>query len=115
MRYRNLFPIVMLLFTACTNANESPQTNVSTNTENTQPTIPISKGQTMFEQKCMSCHGGDGTAGIANAANLHTSRLDKNAIHKTIQDGRGGMPPFGSQLQADDIDSLVVYVQALRK
>ena len=79
-----------------------------------KPDTPIT-GPVLFEQKCASCHGNDGTAGIANAANLQNSRLKKSAVMEMIKNGKGGMPPFKGQLSEEELTALSAYVLTLRK
>jgi mono/diheme cytochrome c family protein len=74
-----------------------------------------SEGQNIFETNCAVCHGNDGTAGIANAANLNVSRLDSAAVKQVISNGKNAMPAFGSQLSDDELHKLVSYVLALRQ
>jgi len=74
-----------------------------------------SAGEQLFVQRCSVCHGKDGTAGIANAANLQTSVLELPAIKETITNGRGAMPPFGRMLDAQQIAQVAEYVHSLKK
>jgi mono/diheme cytochrome c family protein len=73
-----------------------------------------SEGQGLFVSKCAVCHGSDGTAGIANAANLNMSRLDSAAVHQVISNGKNAMPAFGNQLSEEELHKLVSYVLTLR-
>ncbi|XZF14066.1 c-type cytochrome [Chitinophagaceae bacterium MMS25-I14] len=75
----------------------------------------VSPGQTLYEHNCMTCHGGDGTAGISGAANLQTTSLDSIAIFKTIQNGRGSMPTFKSTLSDKETALLTTYVRTIKK
>lgn len=79
------------------------------------PGAAMVPGEQIFVQRCAACHGKDGTAGIANAANLQTSRLDVPAIKQTIASGRGAMPPFGKMLSTVDIAQVAEYVHGLKK
>jgi len=69
----------------------------------------------IYQQKCIACHGSDGTAGIANAANLQKSVLDSVSVIKVISEGKNGMPSFSSQLTREEIRKLSRYVRSLRK
>lgn len=118
MKFKVFFPgfIISIVLYACN--NNTPPSN------NTIPETPVAKaetpkaeirGQVVFEQKCASCHGNDGTAGIGNAANLQASKLNSASITKIIREGKGGMPAFGSQLTKKEIADVSNYVLALRK
>lgn len=69
----------------------------------------------VYEQKCAACHGSDGTAGIANATNLQTSKSDSLSVIQTISNGKNAMPSFKNQLAKEEIQKLVVYLYTLRK
>lgn len=76
---------------------------------------PANKGKVLFEEKCVLCHGEDGTAGISNAANLQVSKLDTLSILKIITNGKNAMPAFGEQLGAGEIEQISSYIFTLRK
>jgi len=130
MNYKNLFSALVLtaVLSSCSN-NDAPVNNTHTKeTESNAAPIDTSSkvtmktdnvnamaGKRIFEEKCATCHGNDGTAGIANAANLQTSKLDINSMVNTISNGRGGMPSFKNQLTEDEIEKLASYAQTLRK
>ncbi len=78
-------------------------------------TSPPAPGKMLFDSKCAACHGEDGTAGIGNAANLQTSKLDSVAIISTLTNGRNAMPAFKNVLTNEEIAQLAHYVQLLRK
>jgi cytochrome c553 len=69
----------------------------------------------VYESKCAACHGSDGQAGIANAANLQTSQSDSLYVISTILNGKGAMPSFKNGLSETEIQKLVSYVYGLRK
>ena len=58
----------------------------------------VDDGQALYESRCSVCHGGDGTAGIAGAANLQVTPLDTVALRRVIADGRNAMPAFKSNI-----------------
>lgn len=63
---------------------------------------------------CGSCHtladaGATGTVG----PNLDESKPSPELIVDRVTNGRGGMPPFKSQLSADEIDAVTKYVSSV--
>lgn len=117
MKHRNLYGLVVLaaIFSSCTDIHKAPERpKVPTDTA-AETETRLMTGEKIFEAKCVACHGNDGTAGIANAANLQTSQLSNAAIVNTVSNGRGGMPSFKSQLSEGDIQDLANYVITLRK
>jgi len=77
-------------------------------------------GAATFKNKCQLCHGPDGTGDTPlgkqlQAANLHSKDVQKKTnaeLHKVVHDGNGNMPPFGEQLNDDEIDQVIKYVRA---
>jgi mono/diheme cytochrome c family protein len=109
-RTRLSFLLAAILFLAsCADTTHSDHPKVDENaTEEGAP------GQALFEARCASCHGADGTAGIANAANLQTSTLNQGALLQTIANGRNAMPAFKGQLSEGELNSVADYVLRLR-
>jgi mono/diheme cytochrome c family protein len=107
--------IVFLLFIV---AGCSPGGSKSPGQQSQPPVVteqPLSPGQILYAEKCAVCHGEDGTAGIGNAANLQTSKLEHAAIKELVRNGKNGMPPFGGQLNDDGLEKLATYVISLRR
>ena len=107
-----LAAVTALIFASCSNNQTAPATN---NTDQKDLYKVADKGRILFEDRCATCHGNDGTAGISNAKNLQISRLDISAIKQQINEGKNGMPPFKSQFAPEDIDKIAEYVMTLRK
>ncbi len=74
-----------------------------------------SREEALYKQNCMACHGGDGTAGLANAANLQTSRMDSLAIINVLVNGKNSMPSFKTQLTEEQRGLVASYIIGLRK
>lgn len=72
-------------------------------------------GRQLFTDKCVACHGEDGAAGIAGAANLKTLSADSLTIIKTISNGKNAMPAFGNVLTPHETEQVAVYVKTLSK
>ena len=71
-------------------------------------------GAALYQARCASCHGDDGEGGIG-------PELGGGAVVETFPDpddqitvvtgGRGGMPAFGEQLTAEEIEAVVIYTR----
>jgi mono/diheme cytochrome c family protein len=108
--YRNGMIVIISLFVMSCSSTES-----KTKTAQAEPlsvTETTDKGKLLFEVKCAACHGSDGTAGIANAANLQTSKLDSISISRIIKNGKNA---FKGQLNGEEIEKVVGYFHVLRK
>ena len=62
---------------------------------------------------CTGCHtlaaaGATGTVG----PNLDDAKPSKELVVDRVTNGKGGMPPFGSQLSAEQIDAIADYVSS---
>lgn len=84
------------------------------------------KGKKVFANNCATCHGATGKGdGVAAAAlNPKPNNFSKGKfkygstdadLAKTIKNGKGPMPPWGSILSAKDIDDVVAHIRSLKK
>lgn len=112
----HLYSILFVLMTlvSCAGAPEQPAEREG-HPGNINAEVPESPGQQVYEQKCMACHGADGTAGIGNAANLSRSKLDSLSVALLIKEGKNKMPSFKDQLDTAEIAHLVHYVTTLQQ
>ena len=90
--------------------SENGQSNTTANTSK-------SRGQELYEQRCITCHGTNGNSQMNNAANLQLTKLDSSGIVNTIKNGKGNgaMPMFGNSLNDEDLAQVEMYVKSLRK
>lgn len=79
-------------------------------------------GATLFQSRCVMCHGADGkgtpTGAALKVVNLHSPAVKKltNAeIATVIRKGKNMMPAFGNSLSSPEIDSLVAHIRELQK
>lgn len=84
------------------------------------------KGKTVFANNCATCHGvkgaGDGIAASSlnpKPANFAKGKFkygsDDASLKKTIKNGKGSMPPWGSVLSDKDIDNVIAHIRSLKK
>jgi cytochrome c oxidase cbb3-type subunit III len=80
----------------------------------------IAEGEKIYNETCTSCHGKDGTGGelgppVASQNRRYLRRTDAE-IFDTIKAGITGtqMPPYGGQLNDDQIWRLTAYIRGLR-
>lgn len=77
----------------------------------------VAAGKQLFGTLCVSCHGENAKGGVgpdltASKYKYGKTRLD---ITKTISEGRpGGMPSFSSQIDHEQVESLVEYLLTLK-
>ena len=103
------FLLIVGCVTGCSGNNEQ-QTGTTNDNEDTKIAA-----KNLFEQKCVACHGNDGAAGIAGAANLQTISIPDEQIIQSISNGKGNMPAFNGILSQDDINAVKDYVKSLHK
>lgn len=75
----------------------------------------VPDGSLIFKQRCVSCHGADGTMGANGAANLAASALPEDETIRVISSGRKGMMPFKTVLSEAEIKAVAQYVMAIRQ
>lgn len=86
----------------------------------TTPVEPVGEvenpGADFFQKRCAECHGMNGSACIAGATDLSTSKLSDAKIEKVILNGQKNMPPFKLLIDSDSVlVQLVEHVKTLRK
>jgi len=80
-------------------------------------------GSAIFKNKCVVCHGADGSGNTPlgkqlQAANLHSKDVQKLSdpeLRKIVHDGQANMPAFADQLSDEEISQVVKYVRQLGK
>jgi cytochrome c551 len=79
--------------------------------ERNQASVAVGIG--VYASYCTACHGPEGYGGVGpNLATATRSSSDAE-ITETISAGRAGMPAFGDQLSAGQIEGLVDYIRTL--
>jgi len=75
-----------------------------------------------YRTKCATCHGPDGSGSAVgktmNVPDLRSPEVQKTSdaqLAQIISEGKGGMPPFKSSLNEDQIHAMVSYVRSLRQ
>jgi cytochrome c6 len=84
---------------------------------------PDSKGEALFQEQCIGCHGPDGRAQTELGKKLGAADLTSDAIRqqpdaelaKIVKDGKGKMPTFDKKLSGDEIRGVITYVRQLAK
>ena len=85
---------------------------------------PAGDAASVYNSKCSSCHGRDGSARSMHARHEHARDLTSaewqdgvsdERIYNSISNGKGKMPGFKKKLSDAQIDELVNYVRRLRR
>lgn len=85
--------------------------------------LPAAGGAQLFSENCASCHSattttkkiGPGLKGLFKAKTLPASGKPATVANVTarIKNGGGGMPAFGSNLSAQEINEIIAYLKTL--
>lgn len=113
---KRLIVIAPFLYVIAVHAAEVPKGSAAT------PDLKV--GQTVWQQKCQTCHGidGKGKPAMARMFKVEPAQLDvtkrgtlnTEALLKIVTNGKGGkMPAFKDKLAAPEISAVVAYVQSL--
>jgi mono/diheme cytochrome c family protein len=71
----------------------------------------VAAGKTVFVDNCGVCHTlSDAGSSGAVGPSLDGLALDFDAVHQQVVNGGGGMPPFGSTLDEQQINDVSAYV-----
>ena len=71
-------------------------------------------GKTIYEKKCMNCHGENGKAGLSGAKDLTLSVLSHDEKVALIKSGKNAMMSFQNQLNDVQIHAIVDYISQLK-
>jgi len=77
----------------------------------------VAVGKKMFGSLCAACHGESAKGGVGPDLTVSKYKYGKARldITKTISEGRpGGMPAFSSQIDKEQVESLVEFVLTLK-
>ena len=77
----------------------------------------------IFKSKCAMCHASDGggntpTGKSMKVRDLRSAEVQKKTdeeLEKSIENGKGKMPPYKSKLSDAEIDALMKYIRVLGK
>ncbi len=108
-----LIALALLLFSACAEPGSNQNKTASPPSDSVKTVPPAANGKNLFTEKCASCHGNDGTAGILGAANLQQTTMDAAALQQIITNGKGNMPSFKTTFSEKEIKKLAEYIQTL--
>jgi mono/diheme cytochrome c family protein len=81
------------------------------------------KGQAIFQEQCIGCHGTDGKAQTDMGKKLQAADLTSSAVQElsdsklenVIKSGKKKMPSFDGKLSDDEIGSVVAYIRRIAK
>lgn len=77
----------------------------------------VAVGKKLYGTLCVACHGENAKGGVGPDLTISKYKYGKSRLDlaKTISEGRpGGMPPFSSQIDKEQIESLVEFVLTLK-
>lgn len=72
------------------------------------------EGETLFIQYCSACHGPNGRKGLNGAKDLSQTSKEIDKIIQRINEGKGNMPAFKTQLNENQITEISKYVISLK-
>lgn len=76
----------------------------------------LQQGKQTFETRCSTCHGLDGGGAMGPNIQGIPFRLGADAVANVIKNGMsGGMPAFGGQLDAAQINQVIAYLLSLTR
>jgi polyvinyl alcohol dehydrogenase (cytochrome) len=70
-------------------------------------------GRSVYQERCASCHGGDGEGSSGPSLAGVADRLSIEDHTAVVRDGRGQMPGWDGTLSDDEIDAVVEYERSV--
>ena len=109
------FLCCILFFTiACGAADGDGSKNAAAAAKNTDSKL-VPDGMAVFRQKCVTCHGADGTLGLNGAKDFTQSTLTLEERVNIITNGKKLMTPFGTVLSPEEIQAVAEYTMTFKK
>jgi uncharacterized membrane protein SirB2 len=110
-----LLALLLIVYAYGVSETKSPVFKKAAMGENNFSAVPDEQlGKTIYEAKCMNCHGGDGKMGLSGAKDLTASTLSRDEKKAIITNGKNAMMPFKDQLTTEQIDAVTSYVESLK-
>lgn len=75
---------------------------------------PTAMGETLYAQNCATCHGAEGTGEPGVYPPLAGSEFvmgEPEPLIELVLSGRGGMPPFGGDLNDREVAAVLSYIR----
>ena len=110
-----LLAIIFLVYAYGISETKSPSFKKEKSTNEFAIVAPEVLGKTIFETKCIGCHGADGKMGLSGAKDLSQSAKNADEKIEIITDGKNAMKAYKDQLTADQIKAVGDYVETLKK
>ena len=111
---KGLAALAMLLIIASYGLGEMNKKGEKTTPDEFANVDPALLGQTIYEKKCMNCHGADGKLGLSGSKDLTISPLSRDEKIMVVKEGKNAMMSFKDQLDEMQINSVVDYVSQLK-
>ena len=85
--------------------------NADASAGSSEAAAQLKKGATSYRKRCARCHGVNMVNPGPGIFDLRTFPVDdKNRFVDAVINGKNAMPSWGDVLDADDVDTLWVYV-----
>ncbi len=105
--------LLILLAMACEPATRSNATGQSSASRAEDDNISVMRGEQIYRQQCVLCHGTDGKLGLNDAGDLTESRATLDERIHIITHGKGLMLPYRRILTENEIHSVALYTMEL--
>ena len=73
------------------------------------------RGQLIYKQYCIICHGADGKLAVSGAKDLSASTISLEERINQITNGKGLMTPYKDILSEEQILAVATYIEELRQ
>lgn len=77
-------------------------------------TLNVAAAEEVYQKNCLMCHGAEFQGGGGPALTTVGSTMTVEEIAGKIKRGGGGMPGFNSQLSAEEINNLSLWLSEMK-
>jgi len=111
---KTVVPLLFGIILASCGGNSKPPFEPATNKPRSGNVTTTINSADLYAQKCMTCHGADGTKGFGGAKSIPASQLTLQERIDLITHGKNTMPAFKGQLTDDEIKAVAEYSLTLK-
>lgn len=110
-----LIAIIFLVYAYGISETKSPSFKHEKLTSEFANVTPEILGKTIYESKCIGCHGDNGKQGLSGAKDLTLSIKTRDEKMELIKNGKNAMMAYKNELTPEQIIAVADYIETFNK
>ena len=109
-----LLAMMCLVYAYGISETKSPTFKIVTGNIKFESVPQADLGKSIYESKCIICHGADGKLALSGAKDLTQSQLTLEQKTELIKNGKNAMMPYKDQLTDEQVKAVAEYVTSMQ-